>query len=190
MNRALIVSSSADSSAAIEQLLRAEGYTKTATASSGSEARRLICGEPEPELVVINAPLSDEFGQELAEMTASMTSAAIILICRNDIADDVADKVTNSGICVVPKPLNRQVLIRSVRLVTSTRSRMMGLKKENAELMTKIDEMRLINRAKCTLMQYLKFTEPQAHKYIEKQAMNTRQTRREVAMRILATYER
>ena len=29
-----------------------------------------------------------------------------------------------------------------------------------------------------------------AHRYIEKQAMDTRQSRREVALRILATYER
>ena len=81
-------------------------------------------------------------------------------------------------------------MTRTVRLVSANRTRMLGLTKENPELMTRIDEMRLINRAKSTLMKYLKFTEPQAHRYIEKQAMNTRQTRREVAMRILATYER
>ena len=50
--------------------------------------------------------------------------------------------------------------------------------------------MRLINRAKCTLIEYLKFTEPQAHRYIEKQAMNNRQTRREVAEKILKTYKK
>ena len=190
MNRALIVSSSAENAELVEQLLNAEGYGIIACAASGSEARRLIAGDTEPELIVIYTPLSDEFGQDLAEMIAENTSAGIILICRGDIADDIGDKVSDSGICVVPEPLNKQLLSRSVKLVTATRSRMMGLKKENADLLTKIDEMRLINRAKCTLMQYLKFTEPQAHKYIEKQAMNTRQTRREVAMRILATYER
>jgi response regulator NasT len=190
MNRALIISSSAPDSDMIMQLLSSQGCGAIACVRSGSEARRLIQNDAEPELVIINTPLSDEFGQELAVMIAENSSAGIILICGNDIADDIGDKVSDSGICVVPKPLNEQQLSRSVKLVTATRSRMMGLKKENADLLTKIDEMRLINRAKCTLMQYLKFTEPQAHKYIEKQAMNTRQTRREVAMRILATYER
>lgn len=190
MERALIISSAAESTAAISQLLKTEGYSKIASAAGGNEARRAISGDTEPELVIINAPLSDEFGQELAVMIAETTSAGIILICRSDIADEVADKVSENGICVVSKPLNKKILLRSIRLVTATRSRMMGLKKESAELLTKIDEMRLINRAKCTLMKYLNFTEPQAHRYIEKQAMNTRQTRREVAMRILATYER
>ena len=171
MNRALIVTSSQESADMLQQILSAEGYGIIAVARSGSEARRLVVSDTEPELVIINSPLSDEFGQELAVMITENTSAGI-------------------GVCVVPKPVNRQLLSRSVKLITATRTRMMGLKKENADLLTKIDEMRLINRAKCTLMQYLKFTEPQAHKYIEKQAMNTRQTRREVAMRILATYER
>ena len=38
-------------------------------------------------------------------------------------------------------------------------------------------------------MQYLKLTEPQAHRYIEKQAMDTRKTRKEVAQSILLRYE-
>ena len=190
MNRALIVDPLPETSELIRHQLAAEGFGTIAVLTSGNEARRLIAGEAEPEIVVINTPLPDEFGQELSVMIAENTSAGIILICSGDIADDVGDKVSGSGVCVISKPLNLPQLSRSVKLVTATRSRMMGLKKENADLLTRIDEMRLINRAKCTLMQYLKFTEPQAHKYIEKQAMNTRQTRREVAIRILATYER
>ncbi len=38
-------------------------------------------------------------------------------------------------------------------------------------------------------MQTLGLTEAQAHRLIEKQAMDERQTRAEVAMRILKTYE-
>ena len=54
----------------------------------------------------------------------------------------------------------------------------------------KIEEIRLIDRAKCILIQYLQMTEPQAHKYIEKQAMNLRQSRVQMAESILKTYER
>ncbi|MBR6984087.1 MAG: ANTAR domain-containing protein [Ruminococcus sp.] len=190
MNKAMIVAHQSDTTSCIEQVLRNVGFGKISVISSCSEARRIIKSETEPDIIVISTPLPDEFGQELAEMAADNTSAGIILVCLNDIAEDIADRVSDSGITVVPKPLDRQLFTRTVKLVTANRSRMLGLKKENEELLSKIDEMRLINRAKSTLMKYLKFTEPQAHKYIEKQAMNTRQTRREVAMRILATYER
>ena len=76
-----------------------------------------------------------------------------------------------------------------MKIVTAVRSRVMGYQKENAKLQVKIDEIKLINRAKCVLMQYLKLTEPQAHRYIEKQAMDTRKTRKEVAQSILLRYE-
>ena len=71
----------------------------------------------------------------------------------------------------------------------ATRARMMNVMKEYSKLQTKIEETRLINRAKCILIQYLKLTEPQAHKYIEKQAMNQRISKLEVAKNILKTYE-
>jgi AmiR/NasT family two-component response regulator len=57
------------------------------------------------------------------------------------------------------------------------------------QLQLKIEEIRLVNRAKAILIQYLKMTEQEAHKYIEKQAMDLRITKREVATSILNTYE-
>lgn len=189
MDRAIIVSARQEISELSEQLLRIEGCGRIAVAVSGSEARRLVKNESEPELVIINTPLPDEFGQELAEMIAESTSAGIILICGGDIADEIADRASDSGVNIIARPYTREVLQRTIRLVLSARARMAGVKKESADLLSRIEEMRTINRAKTTLMKYLKFTEPQAHKYIEKQAMNNRQTRLEAAMRILAQYE-
>lgn len=189
MERAIIVSANSDISELSEQLLRIEGCGITAVAASCSEARRLVKNDTEPEVVIINTPLPDEFGQELAEMIAETTSAGIILICGGDISDDIADRVSDSGINVLARPVSREELQRTIRLLLASRVRMAGVKKESSDIMNRIEEMRTINRAKTTLMKYLKFTEPQAHKYIEKQAMNNRQTRLEVAVRILAQYE-
>lgn len=47
----------------------------------------------------------------------------------------------------------------------------------------------IISRAKKTLMRYLNFTEPQAHRFIEKQAMNMRVKKLEIARGILKAYE-
>ena len=189
MERALIVSGSEKGIDAVVQLLKNSGYSQITTINSGSEARRLI-NVTEYELIIINTPISDEFGHELSIMMSKASTAGIILICKVDIADDVSDKVGDFGVCVVPKPLNKAVFHQSLKLVQATRSRMLGLKKENVKLLTKIDELRSINRAKCALMEYLNLTEPQAHRYIEKQAMDNRQTRKEVALSILSTYER
>ena len=66
---------------------------------------------------------------------------------------------------------------------------MLGLRDENIQLQQKIEEIRLVDRAKCALIQYLNLTEAQAHRYIEKQAMDLRLSRRQVAEAILKTYE-
>ena len=67
-----------------------------------------------------------------------------------------------------------------------------GLKVKNSSAGAaekKLEEMRLVGRAKCMLMQYRGLTEQQAHRQIEKQAMDSRQTRGAVALEILDTYE-
>ncbi len=51
------------------------------------------------------------------------------------------------------------------------------------------DDEELIKRAKSVLMEYLGFTEPQAHRYIEKHAMDMRVTKIEIARNILKIYE-
>ena len=64
-----------------------------------------------------------------------------------------------------------------------------GVQKENVRLKKQIDDIRLINRAKYILMEYLSMTEAQAHRYLEKQAMDMRVTKAEIAKSILSTYE-
>ena len=90
---------------------------------------------------------------------------------------------------LLQKPLNKALFLRTVRLAMVARRRLLEIKTENAGLHHKIEEIRLIDRAKCVLIQYLGLTEPQAHRYIEKQAMDRRVSRREVAAGILAAYE-
>ena len=65
----------------------------------------------------------------------------------------------------------------------------MHLENENIRLQKKIDEIRIVDRAKLVLIQVLKMTEPQAQHYIEKQSMDLRQSRLVTAENILRTYE-
>lgn len=188
MGRVLLASGSDKGIELLSQLLKVSGYSQITNTNSGNDARRCI-DQTEYELIVINTPLSDEFGHDFSIKAAESSNSGIILICKSDIADDVSDKLSCYGVCVIPKPVNKAIFHQSVKLVSATRSRMLGLQTENFKLQTKIEEIRLVNRAKCCLIQYLKFSEPQAHRYIEKQAMDTRQTRKEVALNILSTYE-
>ena len=184
----LIVSSADKGKEAITSALSSTSYSNITVASSGSEARRLV-GHNEYDLVIVNAPLSDEFGHLLSIFAAENSLAGVILIARQDIAEGVSEKVEDYGIVVVEKPRVKQLFYQAVKLVGISSQRMRNLRNENTRLQTKIEEMRLIDRAKCTLIQYLNMTEEQAHKYLERQAMDMRVSKLKIAQRILNAYE-
>jgi len=63
------------------------------------------------------------------------------------------------------------------------------MQKENGELRRKIDDIRIIDRAKCILISRLNLSEEEVHRAIEKQAMDMRTSKRAIAEDILKTYE-
>ncbi len=54
----------------------------------------------------------------------------------------------------------------------------------------KITEIRLVNKAKWLLIDKLGMTEPDAHRFIEKRAMDTRTPKREVAQEIIDSFDK
>lgn len=188
MDSALIASGSDKGIELISQLLSASNKTQITSVKSSSEARRLLISM-NYDVVVINAPLSDEFGDNLAVTVTEISPSGVILIVKNDMADDISNKVEDYGVLIVSKPIIRQVFEQALKLAIASRKRILVLKNENISLQQKINEMRLITRAKCVMIQYLNMTETQAHRFIEKQAMDMRTTKQEIAENILKTYE-
>ena len=85
--------------------------------------------------------------------------------------------------------MNRELLYAAVRLAHAVRVQLNAVMQENQKLRRKLEETRLGDRAKCILIECCGMTEPEAHAYLEKRAMDRRQTKREAAMEILQTQE-
>ncbi len=188
METILVVSSNEKVNSLIVELLKTQYFSNITAVKSGSEARRTLIDNVF-DIIIINTPLIDEFGSELAINVITSTISSIILIVKSEMADEIANKVENYGVFVVPKPISKQFFFQCLKFISTSRKRILGLKNENIKLQQKIEEIRLIDRAKCVLIQYLNFTESQAHRYIEKQAMDMRITKKEIAEGILKTYE-
>lgn len=189
MDSVLVVSSAEKGGSALKELLASAGsFEQIATVSDGGAARRLLI-DHSYDLILINAPLRDEFGHELALNVTQSSTAGVILLVKSEMSDQVSEKVEDFGVVVVPKPISRQLFFQSLKIVSAARRRLMGLRSENIRLQHKMEDLRLVDRAKCVLIQYLNLTEPQAHRYIEKHAMDMRVPKREIAEKILMTYE-
>ena len=184
----LIISTSEKSSQAVAKLISPTLCPSASFAGSGSTARRLISVRSF-DLVLINAPLSDEFGHELAMDLARQTTAGILLLVKNDVYDEVSDLVREDGVITISKPISGTFFHQAVQMGIAASAKFAAQERKIAELKQKLDDSRRISLAKCLLVQYKGITEAEAHRLIEKQAMDTRMSRRDVAEEWIRLYE-
>lgn len=184
LNSILVVSSSEKGMEMLVSFLKTSNAGQFSTAQSGSNARRLLA-ECDFDLVVINTPLTDEFGDELAAMVTEKTIAGALLIVKSDYADEIAGRVEDCGVLVIPKPFTRALFFQQLHLVNAARMRLVSLHRENLRLQRKIEEIKLVDRAKWTLISRKNMDEESAHHYIEHFAMDSRITRGAAAKEII-----
>ncbi len=184
----LLVIGSKKNKTGLLHLLSDSGFSHVTAVSDGEEARIQIA-QQEFGLVIINAPLPNELGHELALSIAASTLASVIIMVKAEIAASVSAKVCSKGIIVLSKPLQKSIFQQAVQMALCSNQKAVQLQQENKKLQNTIAELKLIDRAKCVLIQYLKLTEQQAHHYIEKQAMDLRCKKIQVAETILTMYE-
>lgn len=172
----------------LRQMLAGTPCGEIVAAHSGVDARRMITGDIYT-LTMINAPLADETGLELAIDLARRTSAAVVLLVKAELAPMIYDAATEAGVLVVTKPVIPQLLEQAVRVGLACRNRMLQFKTENEKLQKKYEELKIIDRAKCLLIEHLRITEEEAHRVLEKEAMDSRMPRVRVARQVLARFE-
>ncbi len=184
----LVVSSNENAKKYINEFLGDKLSNNITNAQSGSHARRELL-KKSFDSVVINAPLCDEFGNELALYISENEISGIIFIVKNEIYEQTAYELEPYGIAVLPKPLNAHLLYMCYNITMAAYEKLQRINKENEKLEKKIDEIRIVNKAKWTLIEYCSMSEDEAHRYIEKESMNSRQSRRAVCDKILKTYK-
>lgn len=188
MEKILIVSTQKEASSTLYDIIGPLGFSGYEYAASSNEARRKM-DVADYDLIIINTPLSDEFGSELVLDIAEKTLSAILILVKSDLKEQVQDKVSLTGAFVIGKPINKQVLLESIPFVLNSKQIISNLREQNKVLKQKMDDVKVIERAKFSLIKYLGLNEKQAHRYIQKQAMDLRVSPRVVADNILRTYE-
>ena len=185
---ALIVSASESFNQNVLKFLPEATYSPTSNAKSISEAQRKVL-ERFYDLIIINSPLPDDFGAKFAIDTSNNSPSVVLLFVRSDNYEDVYDKVYDFGVFTVRKPLPEQSVTQALDFVKATRERLRKMEKKKVSLVEKMMEIKIVNRAKWTLINSLNMSEDDAHRYIEKQAMDRCISKREIAEEILRTYK-
>jgi response regulator NasT len=188
MSSALIVCDSPKGTEFFRNFLVQNFCQDVTVVTNGQEARRsLINGEY--DVCVINAPISGESGEQLAIDLAEKNVCQVILFVKVEYMEEVTEQVEDFGVITVSKPISKQMFWSALKLAKVAQNRISMARKENNKLRKKLEDVKIISRAKCVLISYLGMSEEEAHKYIEKQAMDMRLARIDVAKEVLRKYE-
>ena len=186
--RALLVSSSEAQTQRISALLTRARIVPFDHAGSARQAlEQFDAGGIDG--VLIAAPIAGSSGRELARQLIQRLCMAGRLLAAPEHADTDAALREQSGVLVLPNDAPESLIVQTIRLLTAVRIQLEQMQHKTEKLEAKVADIRIINRAKLLLVQHLQMTETEAHKYIEKQAMDTSMRRRTIAENIIRTYE-
>jgi response regulator NasT len=154
-------------------------YRKTCTL-----ARRALL-ENKYDIVIIDCPLSEEIGYDFAMDICEEHDASVLIITPPEIYDDVMEYVSDRVILALSKPLSEDLLVRGVRFLSAIQNRMKHYENKVASVEDKMEELKLVNRAKMLLMEKKHITESEAHRLIMKEAMDHSVGKKYVARSII-----
>ena len=183
----LIVSAAESFNDALSALLPNSKYSPTHFVSNISAAKRVLA-ERAFEFVIINSPLPDDVGTRFAIDTANSEESVVLLMVRTELQEEIYDKVAEHGVFVLSKPTSKPTMVIALSWLSSAREKLRKTEKKTLSIEEKMEEIRIVNRAKWILIRELKLDEPEAHRYIEKQAMDRCVSKKVVAEEIIKTY--
>lgn len=181
--RALLVSGTLKGQEQLKALLEESDFQPGALAGSGGEARRALFSTG-TDLVVVNAPLPDEFGCELA-CDAAEKGLGVMLLVKAELLEETRARVSPFGAVALGKPFSRERFHEALSLLAVFLDRLEKAEQKSRKLAAKLEEVKTVCRAKCLLVEFRHLTEPEAHRYIEKEAMDRQLTRWAVAEELL-----
>lgn len=182
----LVVANTEKSALFFEKTLLSLNYNNIIFAKNFQESSDLILNHTF-DTIIIN--INNENLDSFLKFASKNTDCHIILTVPSENFNILYSNYSNLGIVFLEKPLNLKSLRLCLLTLAQTSVRFNHLKLSNISLTREIDDIKIIDRAKCILISTIKMDEKSAHKYIEQQSMKLRKTKRQIALNILKTYE-
>ena len=180
----LVVSCAEQFNTSLRQSLPEGMFLSVDYKKNGAAARRQIL-EREYDIIIVNVPLPDENGLELAIDLAGKRNSSVMVAVPAEIYDMVLDYTADLGILALSKPTSSGRLEKALRMLMAFQTQIRMLELEIEGYRTRIEDLRLISKAKFLLMEQKHMTEEESHRYIGKQAMDHGISRRRAAELIL-----
>ena len=159
-------------------------YGRVLTAETVQEARRAVERE-KIALMVIFSPLKDE--EEIPRLfdMADRRGIAAGYIVGREIYGETAYRLEGRNVFVVAYPLQMDQVLQIVSFLYQVQKRFWLVLSEQERLQRQVQDIQIVCRVKCLLVEKREMTEEEAHHFIEQEAMNSGLSKREAALKIL-----
>ncbi|MBP5342333.1 ANTAR domain-containing protein [bacterium] len=184
--RVLLISSSKNFAASIINALAYEPY-EISVIDTIQKAKRLVI-EKDFDILIINAPVVDDFGIDFAIDEALRDISGVLIFANAKYETEIYYKTYQYGILTLVKPSTYGILLQSLRLLSSSLIKKEMLFEKKTDLKSRLEEIKIINTAKLLLIEHKQISEDEAHKYIEKKAMDFRVNKIKIANEIIDEY--
>lgn len=137
------------------------------------------------DFIIINSPLADGFGTDFAIDSGESKNTVVLQLVKAELYEEIYGSNSAYGVFTLPKPITKQSMTNALHWMITTKSKVARLESKAVSIEDKMQEIRLVNKAKWLLIDKEKMAEPEAHKYIEKQSMDRCIPKRTVAEEII-----
>ena len=120
---------------------------------------------------------------------AEQSQASVLLVVPKDVYEEVTEQVADLGVLALAKPFTLRRMDKAIRFLLATQNKLHLLEKKIRKAEEKLEEFKVVSRAKFILVERKHMTEDEAHRLIGKQAMDAGISRGRAAQRILDDLE-
>ena len=164
----------------LAEMLAEEGYDVVGQAEDGEKAVALA-EQLRPDLVIMDIKMPRLDGLAAAERVAAQRIAPVVMLTAFSQRDLVERARDVGAMAYLVKPFTREDLAPAIEMAVSRFAELRQLESEVEGLGDQLATRKALDRAKGILQEQVGLTEPESFRWIQKTAMDLRQSMREVA---------
>lgn len=168
------------------EMLTAEGYEVVGEAADGQSAVDLAVSL-RPNLVIMDVKMPVRDGIDAAWEIAKGRIAPVVILTAFSQREMVERARDAGALAYLLKPFTQADLAPAIELAVSRFEELVALEKEVLTLHERLEARKIVDQAKGLLMETHKLTEAQAFKWLQRSAMDRRESMKAVAETVIAT---
>ena len=163
--------------------------TKAYTSAEIRQALSSAGSAPPPDILLCSLTGKGAMSiDDLLMLSGRNPLLQIILLTGKDAREQIAFRCRKYPVYVFSLPLRRQILEEVLRMNLFMSGRVLEKESELQRMRKKLNEVGIVTKAKCLLIQMRQMTEEEAHYYLEKRAMDEGLSKKEVAAAVIRLY--